>query len=69
MRPSHPTVEQNDRFDALVDRFGDDLAKHVLGLRARADYEQLVAAFDELSPDDAERVLNRLRARAWRHGL
>lgn len=62
MSVAHPTEQQSDQFDEMVDRIGDDVAKHALGLYRDQDYEALVVHFDGLAPAAADRALGALRA-------
>lgn len=59
--PGSPTPAQTDEFDALVDRLGDDAVKVVLELPREARYDDVVYAFDALSPAAAEAALDKLR--------
>lgn len=57
---NYPTHTQNQKFDALVHRVGEGVAKLALRLSYNASYGELVAAFDRLTSDEAEAVIRKL---------
>jgi hypothetical protein len=62
-----PTEEQNDRFDAVLDRLDDRFVARVLGLGGYgADYEAIIVRFDSFSQARAERILRALEGEARR---